>query len=175
MKRRGSFFWVIAAVIWLGAIFLFSIKTGAESNETSSSLATVLSSLLAPDFSSWAPSKQSEWLSGINSLLRKMAHFFEFGLLGFLVYRTLLFLSGKSRKKKPVNKFALGTISFSLCVVFAALDEVLQISTAGRTSSSSDVIVDCAGIFLGVIISAYKTKVTNHGSSSQPAVRRRRG
>ena len=173
MKKKGSMIWLFIAIIWAAVIFLFSSRTGVESHETSTSLAAFLSRLLVPDFASWGPSSQTQWISDIDNLLRKMAHFFEFGVLGVLTYLTVLNLSRGVRRRKPASKFGLGMISFYICAVISALDEVFQIFSSGRTSSPKDILIDCAGIALGIIICAYKTKLPGNESRQGPAVRRR--
>ena len=172
MKKKNTLIWLIFAVFWALVIFLMSSKTGSESNETSSSLASVLSALV-PDFASWGPSKQMAWIASINHLVRKLAHFFEYGLLGFLSFRAAVAISSKTNRKKPASKFGLGMICFYIGVALSAFDEILQSRTAGRHSTSGDMVIDCAGLFLGIFLCAYKTKLTVSSSEQKPTVRRR--
>lgn len=173
MNKKRAILWLFAALLWTGVIFLFSSQSYVDSNNTSMSVATFLSNLLIPDFSSWGPSSQAEWLSGINNLLRKIAHISEFALLGVLTYLTLLNLSGRTHRKKPPTKLGLGMISFYICVVLSALDELHQTVSAGRTPSTGDMLIDCAGVILGIIICSYKTRLPGPAPQQRLNVRRR--
>lgn len=173
MKKNSYVFWLISAIIWAAIIFAFSSRTGVESNETSSSLASALSGALVPGFSTWAPSAQVEWLDGINGLVRKLAHFIEFGLLGILTYLAVLKLSGRKSRKKPATKFGIGMISFYICIAIAAVDEMLQLSSVGRTSMAGDILIDCAGAVLGIVLCAHKTKLPGTAAKQAPVAHRR--
>ena len=174
MKKGSAVIWLIVAILWVGVIFLFSSQSGMESGRLSGSVASFLSGILVPDFSTWGPSAQVEWLDSINNLVRKAAHFLEFALLGVLTYMALLNLSAGKRRRKPVTKMGLGMIGFYICAVLAALDELHQSFSVGRTPSTGDMLIDCAGVILGIIICAHKTRLPSADASRQsPPVRRR--
>ena len=173
MNRRKALAWLLVAVLWTGVIFLFSSRGWADSNRTSTSLASLVSNLLIPDFSSWGPSVQAEWLSGINSLLRKVAHVFEFALLGALSYLAALHFSDRLRRRRPSTKLGVGITAFYPCAVIAALDELLQRYSAGRTPSPRDMLLDCAGAVVGIVVCACLTRLPKVASKRDPALRRR--
>ena len=173
MKKRGTFIWVLAAFLWIGLIFLLSSRTGHDSNETSRSMATVMSRIFIPDYSAWGPSTQSDWIEGINNLLRKMAHIFEFGMLGILVYRMMVYFAGSIRRKKPANKFSLGMGSFYICALVSALDEFIQRSSAGRNASTTDMMIDIAGAILGIVVCSYLTELPDAYQQRRRSAHRR--
>jgi len=175
MKKGSAVIWLILAILWMGAIFLFSSQSFAESGGLSGSVASFLSGVLVPDFASWGPSMQAEWLDSINNLVRKAAHFLEFALLGVLVYMVLLNLSAGRRRGRPVTKLGLGMISFYICAVLSALDELHQSFSVGRTPSTGDMLIDCAGVVLGIIICAHKTRLPSSGAYRRDPPARRRG
>ncbi|MCR4676986.1 MAG: VanZ family protein [Sphaerochaetaceae bacterium] len=101
-------------------------------------------SFLPPDLSS----EESSWLTekiinpvmrffGLNNpgegVVRKMAHAFEFAVLGFFSCRLL------------------GFKSMALCFVVAFLDETIQIFT-GRGPMIQDVWIDLSGALIGTLI-----------------------
>ena len=75
-----------------------------------------------------------------DGLLRKFAHFAEFGALGFLLGRLVGMLG-----KKRLPAFALG-------VAAACIDETIQAFTPGRNCALSDVWLDAAGALTGAVL-----------------------
>ena len=76
-----------------------------------------------------------------HNLLRKLAHFFLYGLLGSL--HTMLW----SRLRRRALPFPLLTV-----LPFAALDETIQYFVPGRHGSVWDVLLDMAGALTGALI-----------------------
>ena len=75
-------------------------------------------------------------LGGWDLLLRKIAHAFEFGVLGALLVRAT---------GGPRLAFALGTL-------YAVSDEVHQSFVPGRMGSAVDVAIDTVGVLGGVVV-----------------------
>jgi len=79
-----------------------------------------------------------------NTLLRKCGHFFEYLILGMLLFQNARFYAGSGKKK------------FFFCVLFALLvaiiDEKIQYYVPGRSSQALDVLIDMSGAFLGVAL-----------------------
>lgn len=88
-------------------------------------------------------------------LVRKLAHFVEFGLLGFLLG---LFI------KKPKST------TFLFALLTAMTDETIQIFT-GRGSQVQDVWLDfagaCTGIFSGIVLIFIIGKLKNKSKENQ--------
>ena len=68
-------------------------------------------------------------------LLRKAAHMTEYAILGALLVRGL----------RELPAFAAG-------VAYAVIDELHQMTVAGRTGSLLDVAIDSVGVLLGILI-----------------------
>lgn len=81
--------------------------------------------------------------SGGHKLLRKVAHFSEFFLLGVLC---------AAQRVKSEKLLTFGLIAFGL--ISACIDETIQIFVLGRSSSLLDVWLDIAGYATGVAIVA---------------------
>ena len=77
-------------------------------------------------------------------LVRKMAHFSEYALLGFLIY--LLFSSPKG--------FVRILLSAGSCLAAAIIDEGIQFFADGRAPSLRDVGIDLCGALLGILLAA---------------------
>lgn len=76
--------------------------------------------------------------------IRKSAHLLEYMVLGFLVFRLLAVLS---RTKSSIVIF----LSLVFCALYAALDEIHQHYTGGRTAMLADVLLDTSGAALGIM------------------------
>ena len=101
------------------------------------------------------PNSPEETLAIYHSYIRKFAHFAEYAILAFFVFRA--FSIKKTLKK---SYFVI-----SLLVVFgiAALDEFNQSFLASRTSSFQDVLLDTFGglvmlMFLFLVSKYWKQK-----------------
>lgn len=77
-------------------------------------------------------------------LLRKMAHFGEFMLLGANLSWLFHIL-----EQKPLHRF---TMPLLLGMLTALLDETIQLSSPGRSGQITDVWIDTAGLALGIIL-----------------------
>lgn len=128
-KIRAAVFFLLAVGIWI-FIFSNSAQSGPESNALSGRVAEFLRPLLNPN--GWI--EEELYLK----LVRKLAHFAEFGALGVC-------LSGAA-----VNLDFRWLWPLGLSVLTACADETLQ-SFTGRTESIKDVILDSAGAACGVL------------------------
>ena len=128
-KRRRVY--LVLTIAMLCFIWGNSSMSGTASGALSGRFLKYLAPLLAP-FGSKA-----------EFVLRKLAHFSEFTLLGFL-------LSGLTRPETPTPWH---TRPFFLGLAAACIDETIQIYSPGRGSSLLDVWIDFSGITLGVLVS----------------------
>ncbi len=87
-----------------------------------------------------------------HTLLRKLAHFSEFGLLGLLT---------GARRRLTSGTVPTALLGFGLTV--ACVDETIQIFTPGRASSLLDVWIDFGGFALGLFV----IKIAHHITKSK--------
>lgn len=86
----------------------------------------------------------------LHHLVRKLAHFTEFTILGVFVYKALY-----------VFKVAKGlTTAVVIGFLSAVVDETIQVFIPGRSSQVSDVVLDSCGVLVGVLIIYWFTKRT---------------
>ena len=128
-KRRRVY--LVLTIAMLCFIWGNSSMSGTASGALSGRFLKYLAPLLAPF------GNKAEFV------LRKLAHFSEFTLLGFL-------LSGLTRPETPTP---WRTRPFFLGLAAACIDETIQIYSPGRGSSLIDVWIDFSGITLGVLVS----------------------
>ncbi|MCD7783977.1 MAG: VanZ family protein [Oscillospiraceae bacterium] len=122
-------------LITLVALFVFSGQDGDESSKTSGVIVDFVIKLFSlPD--------DAETLNTVTLVVRKLAHFTIFAILGASLYAftsSLLLL-------RPY----ISTLIVGLCA--AALNELQQLSSAGRTASIRDVAIDFGGVIVGSFI-----------------------
>lgn len=113
-----------------------SMRTSTQSAQQSGSLLAFLTPWLT------ALGIQPE---GFHTILRKLAHFSEYGLLGVL-WTIELWLGPHSEKRRG----AMERLSF--CMLTAFLDETIQLFVPGRSGEIRDVWIDTAGAWTGIVI-----------------------
>jgi len=123
-------------------IFCFSMETAERSDQTSGRLSQQVIHRLYPDYETYPQERKQSIYEGIQHLVRKVAHFTEFAILGFLIRFCLESWFGK-RKWLPYAAWAAGTL-------YAGTDELHQVVTAGRSGQWTDVLLDSSGVLAGV-------------------------
>lgn len=79
-----------------------------------------------------------------HQFLRKYAHFFIYLLLGVIV-KNALSVSG-------VKGFTAFAIALGICALYAVTDEIHQAFIPGRRALVTDVLIDSAGAFVGIVL-----------------------
>lgn len=144
MKRKKAFWsWLLVILVML-VIFYFSDQESVESSNTSSGITKVVYEILNLDV-------LFEFES-FHSLVRKVAHFCVFGLLGMLIYNAIF----HSIKMKFIN-----ILIFSLILVFiyASFDEIHQLFVLGRSGEVRDVLIDSSGGSVGSLLYYFYLKI----------------
>jgi VanZ family protein len=111
--------WWLPALVWMGVIF---------------------------GFSSW-PSPPSIGTSLVDFIVKKSAHFTEFGILALLL---LYAMRGSWRNISRRQQLA----ALALAAIYAASDELHQMFTGGRSPSARDVAIDIAGAITFLLLRA---------------------
>ena len=135
-KHRLVLFSILSLAI-LMFIFSNSLQNGPVSNAKSSKIAQLLAPLLNPF--GWIPKDL------FHALVRKLAHFTEFCVLGISLTGVSLNINwqGKRRWLAPVLSALLAAVA----------DETIQRFT-WRTSAFKDVLIDASGTVCGVLLVA---------------------
>ena len=130
-RRILGFVSLGAVVLWCLFIWHFSLSPAADSSVTSGEVTGTLNSFLE---------KININLEFSGQVIRKLAHFVEFFVLGLLLALTLYLHSFPH-----VTPFAL-----AISVLVAAVDECLQFLSPGRAPSLTDVLLDSLGAVCGI-------------------------
>lgn len=127
-------FWIFAVLALALVVFIFSnsLESGEESNLKSGWVAEFLRPLLNPF--GWIEEK------AYLKLVRKLAHFAEFGALGLCLGG----MAANAAYGKPW-RYAAGA-----ALLVACTDETIQAFT-GRTESAKDVCLDFSGAVCGLV------------------------
>lgn len=131
-RTEKRILWIIAALLVMAVIFVFSSQASFASEELSDAFAGLLS-MEQQDLATRV-SNQSI-LFGLT--LRKLAHIFLFAALGFCVYQAL---DGVKRR---------WAIAAGVGYLYGVLDELHQ-SMSGRHGRWQDTLVDLVGVALGL-------------------------
>lgn len=78
--------------------------------------------------------------------VRKLAHFFEFSVLGVLLFMTVHYFGAKSIP----HRYAFG---FGGGLFVSLTDECLQLFYEGRSAQVTDVLLDMSGVIAGFTVS----------------------
>lgn len=139
---------LIAVLINMAVIFFFSSESKEESGTRSTGIVKKLTYLLYPDYDSYDWDTQMELMASTHHAVRKLAHFSEFGLLGFLITALILYIN---RRKHWIKLWLEWVIPMAFCLLYAISDEVHQIFSE-RGPSVKDVLIDFAGSVTGILL-----------------------
>ena len=118
-------------------IFCFSMETAEKSDETSGNITGIVIDVFYPEFEEYPATEQEQVYSGIQVVVRKMAHYSEYTLLGLLIRLCMESWFGHRMKR--------------LRALYACTDEIHQLLIDGRSGEWTDVLLDSAGVLTGVM------------------------
>lgn len=126
MHKRIS---ILLVITWMILIFIMSSFNSTESSNQSNFIVNIIANIF-----------NINNISILSLIVRKLAHFTEYFILGLLVYNLIY-----SNQKKAY--FAI-----IICVLYAISDEIHQLFVPGRSCQVLDVIIDSSGSLLGIIL-----------------------
>ena len=128
MKNKPS---TVLVAIWMFLIFLMSSFDATESTNQSNFIVNIITNIF-----------KIENIELLSFIIRKLAHFTEYLILGLLVANMFT--------KNNINNLYL--ISIILCIIYATSDEIHQIFVPGRACQIRDVLIDSIGSITGVYL-----------------------
>lgn len=138
----------VAVFVNMAIIFFFSEESMEESGDRSSGIAMKIIYFLHPDYDELDYLAKLDITLGLHRVVRKLAHFLEFGLLGFLSAWLIAYVNLRKHWVKPWLEWCLPTV---FCLLYAASDEIHQIFS-NRGASVKDVMIDFAGAVTGILL-----------------------
>lgn len=133
-------------------IFCFSSQTSTESSGISAVITEFVLESFYPKYDFLNNTDKFLVFNNVCHIIRKLAHFTEFFLLGFFLnlhIKTIHNYKCADLNRKLYIKIA--AISIVIGVLYAITDEMHQMMVSGRVASGFDVLIDSLGVFCGVI------------------------
>lgn len=112
-------------------IFLMSSFDATESTNQSNFIVNIITDIF-----------KIENIELLSFIIRKLAHFTEYLILGFLTINML--------NKNDISKKYL--LSILICIIYATSDEIHQIFVPGRACQIRDILIDSIGSITGVYL-----------------------
>lgn len=132
MMRVEPFRLWLPPILWAGLILYFSGNT-ASSGQTSSALRELFR---------WLSDGQFD---ALHFVIRKGAHFVEYGVLGALSFRA-------AREGRAGWEGRWGAVAVGLAAVVATMDETRQSLFTSRSGSAWDVLLDTSSAAVTVLL-----------------------
>jgi VanZ family protein len=129
-NRRGRFFAYAPVFLWAGVILLLGSRLGASAQT---------SRFFQPLIEFFFPNADPQTFQLLHSLIRKSAHFVEYGIFAFLAARAFA--------ASPVRLLSdhWAAAAMAAVLALASTDELLQSLNTSRTASVWDVLLDLSG------------------------------
>ena len=122
---------IILVIIWMIVIFLFSSAVGSISSMQSDGVVSILARLI----------HYTGDIDILRIIVRKVAHFTEYLILGILVINACRYNGVKDMIK----------LSILICILYACTDEIHQLFIPDRAGRIFDVLIDTLGSLTGII------------------------
>ena len=126
MKKISS---LVLVLLWMIFIFIMSSFSAGESSRQSGLVVNFIANLF-----------NISNLNMLSHIIRKLAHFTEYFVLGILVYNMMC----KYHK--------LAYIGMVVCIIYAVIDEIHQIFVPGRSCQITDILIDIVAAIMAIII-----------------------
>ena len=140
----------IAMLFWMAVIFGFSAQSAEDSSEISGGLIRRVIETVMPDFSEMSAEEQDAIVESWQTVVRKVGHMAEYTVLGVLSWITMGFHFSRFRRRVGV--------AAGIGLLYAITDEVHQIFVPDRGPGVLDVVIDFAGVCIGIAVAAVITR-----------------
>jgi len=136
--------WALAAIIVMALIFLASSQPAEESAELSGGLTELFFGTIWNLVAPYETPMPEQLFIGLETFLRKTAHFVIYFVLAFCVANAIRFLTS--------NRKRVFWITLIWGSAYGAIDEFHQTFVPGRAGMWQDWLIDTAGVLLGTLV-----------------------
>ena len=137
-------------------VWLAFISFASSDNFSASNTSRIIGPLILWLF----PNTSPETLAVIHFIVRKIAHFTEYAILGFLAARAF-----RTSPRPAINQRWF-LICLTLIIVYALMDEYHQTFVPSRTASIYDSMIDVTGGLIALLIVRKRTADSTHEHGS---------
>ena len=146
------FILVLLLLVTFGMIFNFSNQDSDKSGSTSQKLTEAITRDIKA-IQELNKDEKAKVIDQIENIIRKIAHFSLYALVGFLLM-SLLITYNINEKNKIISTVTIGAI-------YAISDEFHQSFISGRSGQASDVFLDTLGVAVGGLFILLIIKIVN--------------
>lgn len=126
---------LLLVILWVIFIFVMSSFDATSSSNQSNFIVDIITSII-----------NIKDIGLLSLIIRKLAHFIEYFILGILVINFI------TRYDKKI------IIAILLCIIYATSDEIHQIFVPGRSCQIIDIMIDSLGSIMGIYLYKLITK-----------------
>lgn len=126
---------LLLVILWMIFIFVMSSFDATSSSNQSNFIVDIITSII-----------NIKDIGLLSLIIRKLAHFTEYFILGILVINFI------TRYDKKI------IIAIILCIIYATSDEIHQIFVPGRSCQITDIMIDSLGSIMGIYLCKLITK-----------------
>ena len=145
-------------------IFCFSMENAEESDRRSGVISNMIMRLVYPEYEQMDAEWQQSVYESVQHVVRKLAHFTEYMMLGFMIRLCLESWFGHRMNQYRI----LALIGFGAGAGYACTDEVHQLAIDGRSGQLTDVLVDSSGVLFGVVLGTLLVRSVNRKTPGNP-------
>ena len=153
-------FGIIIIISIMAGISLFSSQTAQESDHLSKNIAKEIVVQLGILTEEEAKKDADGIISQVNHIIRKLAHFTIYFLLGLILYIVIY-----NNIYKP---FFTLLIAWTISTIYAGFDEYHQTFVSGRGGQIRDIIIDSSGALLAGVMCVVFLKVILRNKRNNP-------
>lgn len=143
---------MILLILTFFQIFRFSNQNGEKSSGISRKITTAVTKNVKK-IQELNENEQEEVLGKIEKVIRKLAHFSIYMVVGIL-----MMLLMNTYKIKQFDKIAISLITG---ILYASSDEIHQLFIPGRSAMITDVMIDTLGVLVGCFLVFFGTALKN--------------
>ena len=167
-NRKAIVFAALGVIAMCAFIFYMSDRPADESGAMSMGIVQGIVRLIVPSFDAMDADAQLALMKSIEHIIRKLAHFSEYALLGVLSVNLARCIArgrgllpdgcGGRRANRGAAAadrrpgLACAGIAWAFATLYAATDEIHQIFVPGRTFFFTDIAIDSAGVLCGILV-----------------------
>lgn len=146
LSKRAYIDRIVSSVLlflWMVFIFMLSSENAGTSSNTSGQIIKKIAEVVDRDFINLPIAQQHSIIENWQSIVRTLAHFIEYVVLGFLATNTV-----RAFKLKQNAIFWLPVL---FCCIYSIGDEIHQYFVPGRSCQFQDIVVDTLGGVVGIV------------------------